>query len=113
VYTRFAGTDNYLLPFIENITGDGTDGAMQELSFLTRRLGGGLDIRMINTNFVGDPGTFGGSGNVYRYIIIPAPSSDSGRVSFSSSDDTKRYYEEKGVDFSDYNSIASYFNLSN
>jgi len=105
MYTRFAGTSSYILPFIENITASG--GEQQELSFQPRRNGGGIDIRMVNTSLVGDPGTFG-SGNEYRYVIIPAPS---GRSANFSPETTQKYYEDLGVDFSNYESVIEYFNL--
>lgn len=103
MYTRFGGTDSYILPFVENITAGDTQ---QELSFQPRRFGGGIDIRMVNITLMGDPGTFG-AGNEYRYVIIPAP----GKSANFSPEETLKYYEDLGVDFSDLASVQEYFDF--
>lgn len=106
MYSRFTIGSSFILPFTTNITGLGATGA-QELSFQPRRNGGGIDIRMTNSDLIGDPGTFG-AGNVYRYVIIPAPE---GRAANFSPEAIMKYYEDLGVDFSNYQSVEEYFNL--
>jgi len=96
VYTRFVitGTQNYMLPYTENITGTDPDG--QIVSF--RYSMNDLTIKMRNVSGSGDPDTFGGPGIAeYRYIIIPA--SGSGKT--SNLNYSKMTYEE----------VINHFNL--
>ena len=89
VYSRFVvtGTQVYMLPFTDNITG--SDPAGQTISF--RFEVNDLTIKMRNVSGAGDPGTFGGPGIAeYRYIIIP--STVLGRT--ESTDFSKMTYEE-------------------
>lgn len=108
MYTRFTVTETpaYTLPFVENITGQGTNG--QEISFQVET--GSLIIRMINVGGLGDPGTFGGAGVAeYRWVVLPAPAG--GRQAAMSQEQLKRYYLNLGLDIYDYDAVAAYFGL--
>jgi len=108
MYTRFSGLPNYYaLPFVEAITGIGATG-LQELSFQVADQS--LTIRMMNTDGIGDPNTFGGVAQ-YRYVIIPPASN--GRGKQVTPEETLAYYIAEGLDISNYEAVRNYFNLKN
>lgn len=66
-FVRFAGVGNttYQLPIVESIAGLG---GTQHLQYVTTV--GTITLKLLNSNGVGDPGTFGPP-NQHRYILIP------------------------------------------
>lgn len=67
VYLRFVGFGNTILstPFTANIIGTGLETIYHNDAVAQ------ITIKYINSDGVGDPGTFDGAGNSYRYVLVP------------------------------------------
>ncbi|MEK6153032.1 collagen-like protein [Flavobacteriaceae bacterium 3-367] len=87
LYVRFIGfgDDAIITPF----TGGILSGVQTIFHHDSEAL---ITIKFINSDGVGDPGTFGGSGNAFRYILVPG--SQLASKGFSKQDFEKMSYYE-------------------